>query len=352
MIVRKGRAMKKKKGLFLGMLAAALAVVLAGCATGEIAVGGTAVSGGYDFRYKERPLPEDIDTLGEALAWIKKNAVNWGAYTVTLKANETIKAQHLSCNGKRVSITLTGDAKGREVGLGGTDSLFAVGQGVTLNIANLTLKGGGNSERASNSHALVRVEAGGVLRLKAGALITENYNGDGGGGGVQVGEKAVFIMEGGEIRGNTAKGGGGVNVNKGIFIMEGGTISGNTATQWGGGGLQASERSIFTIFTMEGGTTLVYTAVGGGGGVRVENSEKGSDSAFIMEGGTIYGNTVSLPAGTNARLANSAPSDESLAVDGTAKWGTGGTYTKGGIPQTGGSDIGNTNDTLIAVRGW
>jgi hypothetical protein len=31
------------------------------------------------------------------------------------------------------------------------------------------------------------------------------------------------------------------------------------------------------------------------------------------------------------------------------KWGTGGTYTKGGVAQTGGSDIGRTNDTLIAI---
>ncbi|MDR2730741.1 MAG: hypothetical protein LBB81_07585 [Treponema sp.] len=39
------------------------------------------------------------------------------------------------------------------------------------------------------------------------------------------------------------------------------------------------------------------------------------------------------------------------------EWGTGGTYTKGGVNQTGGSDItannsgasGRTNDTLIAI---
>ena len=341
-----------------------LAVVLAGCASGgttsggrtasdgRTASGGVSVAGGNEFRYKERLLPADIETLEEALDWISKNAVNWGAYTITLRANEVIKAQDLSYNGKRVRITLTGDARGREVRLGNTRSLFTVGGGVTLNIANLTLKGWGNSESVSNSHALVRVEEGGVLRVKAGALITENYNADGGGGGVQVGEKAVFIMEGGEIRGNTAKGGGGVDVNKGTFIMEGGTISGNTATEWGAGGVEAGEKSIFTIFILHGGRILAHTAVGGGGSVRVESGGRGSGSAFIMEGGTIYGDVASLPAGTNASLANNAPNDISLAVDGTAKWGKGGAYTKGGIPQTGGSDIGNTNDTLIAVRGW
>jgi hypothetical protein len=69
-----------------------------------------------------------------------------------------------------------------------------------------------------------------------------------------------------------------------------------------------------------------------------------------MEGGTIYGNVDSLPAGTDASLANSARQGVSLHVeDGTAKWGTGGMYTKSGASQPGGSDIGTTDDTLIAM---
>jgi hypothetical protein len=42
-----------------------------------------------------------------------------------------------------------------------------------------------------------------------------------------------------------------------------------------------------------------------------------------------------------------------MTVHATAKWGMGGTYTKGGVSQTGGSDIlrsdRGTDDTLIAV---
>jgi hypothetical protein len=77
-----------------------------------------------------------------------------------------------------------------------------------------------------------------------------------------------------------------------------------------------------------------------------------------MEGGTIYGKASSLPAGTDASLANSAQNYASLEVyNATAKWGTGGTYTKGGVPQTGGGGIvhsdpndgGGTDDTLIAA---
>ena len=64
-----------------------------------------------------------------------------------------------------------------------------------------------------------------------------------------------------------------------------------------------------------------------------------------MKGGRIQGNTDSdgftKNTGTNAAL---------YAISSTtAKWGTGGTYTKGGVPQSGGSDIGNLNDTLIAI---
>jgi hypothetical protein len=71
-----------------------------------------------------------------------------------------------------------------------------------------------------------------------------------------------------------------------------------------------------------------------------------------MEGGTIYGSIDKLPTGTDESLANSTSrSSASLEVDrsSTAKWGMGGTYTKGGVSQTGGSNIASTDDTLIAI---
>jgi hypothetical protein len=78
-----------------------------------------------------------------------------------------------------------------------------------------------------------------------------------------------------------------------------------------------------------------------------------------MEGGTIYGKAESLPAGTDASLANSASHNVTLRKwQAAVKWGMGGVYTKGGVPQTGGSDIvplspgsdvGSTDDTLIAI---
>ncbi|MDR0720787.1 MAG: hypothetical protein LBF78_14215 [Treponema sp.] len=285
-------------------------------------------SGGEDDKpYTDIPIPADIQTLADALVWISGNAEADGAYTVTVKAGETIPAQSLSYDGKRVSVTLKGDTAGREVSLSDGGSLFTVESGVTLNVENLTLKGRGNIESFANGSALVRVRSGGALRLKAGAVITGNYTTTNHGGGVKVEENAEFTMEGGTISGNTSGIGGGVGVDKGTFTMKGGEISGNTATEWGGGGVQvflsndgrAAGLSGNGSFTMEGGTISNNTAKGGGGveaggsftlkgGTISDNIAQdgdadgggvkvGTDSTYTMENGTISGNTAQEHSG-------------------------------------------------------
>ena len=49
--------------------------------------------------------------------------------------------------------------------------------------------------------------------------------------------------------------------------------------------------------------------------------------------------------------ANTATKNAALLVETgtTARWGMGGTYTRGGVNQTGGGNIGDTSDTLIAI---
>ncbi|MDR2491816.1 MAG: hypothetical protein LBD20_10500 [Spirochaetaceae bacterium] len=82
------------------------------------------------------------------------------------------------------------------------------------------------------------------------------------------------------------------------------------------------------------------TAKAGGGGVRVNNY-----CSFILEGGTIYG----ASEGDNA---NKAKENAALDIPPEAfdiKWGASGAYTKGGVAQTAESEIGSSNDTLIAV---
>jgi hypothetical protein len=89
-----------------------------------------------------------------------------------------------------------------------------------------------------------------------------------------------------------------------------------------------------------------------GGGVAVKE-----DSSFTMKGGTIYGNASVANAGDNANetrisgvpVNNTGGAAIGVSVEGVAKWGTGGAYTKGGVSQTGGSDIGESDKTLIAT---
>jgi hypothetical protein len=208
----------------------------------------------------------------------------------------------------------------------------------------------------------VRVEDSGTFTMQGGTIsgnTAESIGNGAGGGGVRVEGSGMFIMQGGTISGNIANSddkysnnkyseGGGVSLWEGTFIMEGGTISGNLAesgnTAAGGGGVRVSDNS---TFIMQGGTISGNITSGQpssqGGGVNVF---KGT---FTMEGGRIQGSADS--DGFTKNTANGyyvalwvAPADGT-----TAKWGTGGTYTKGGASQTGGSEIGNTDDTLIAV---
>jgi hypothetical protein len=138
-------------------------------------------------------------------------------------------------------------------------------------------------------------------------------------------------MKGGAITGNTAQGnngcGGGLRISGAVFTMEGGAIFGNTVQAGRAGGVDMWNAT----FTMKGGVISDnIVQAGKGGGIHIGRS------TFTMESGEITG--------------NSATRNSALNLDeGTAKWGTGGIYTKGGVPQTGGSNIGNTNETLIAI---
>jgi hypothetical protein len=91
----------------------------------------------------------------------------------------------------------------------------------------------------------------------------------------------------------------------------------------------------------------------------------GEESMFTLKGGTIYGDVYGLPDGADQSLVNIVRSGyAALHVNDNAtaaNWGTGGTYTKGGVSQTSGSKIvpfsnneddrydGGTSDTLIAT---
>jgi hypothetical protein len=152
--------------------------------------------------------------------------------------------------------------------------------------------------------------------------------------------------------GNTSTGndwaGGGVNLWHGTFTMSGGAISGNSAVGVegsGGGGVLVGEGS---TFIMSGGEISGNSAVNAGG-VNIA----GNGNTFTMNGGAIYG---ANEEGGRANIATGSGRPATMYINGDAKWGTGGTYTKGGVNQSGGSAIVtgtasriNTDDTLIAI---
>jgi hypothetical protein len=135
---------------------------------------------------------------------------------------------------------------------------------------------------------------GGAVIVKDKAVFTmeggeiRNSGGPNAAGGVNVESDGHFVMTGGSITGNTGHSGGGVTVQNGSFVMTGGTIAGNTAGGNGGGVFIGSGSS----FDMIGGNITGNTAEGGnGGGVYVQ-----TDGAASMTGGTITGNTSGPPA--------------------------------------------------------
>jgi hypothetical protein len=85
-----------------------------------------------------------------------------------------------------------------------------------------------------------------------------------------------------------------------------------------------------------------------GGGVAVWR-----DGLFEMYGGRIQGSTDS--DGFTKNTSRDGRNTALRLILSRSKWGTGGTYTMGGVSQTSGSEIvahsSGTNDTLIAVMG-
>jgi hypothetical protein len=184
------------------------------------------------------------------------------------------------------------------------------------------------------------------------------------GGGVYFEGDVKAAMSGGEISGNSASqvGAGlmlsGLNAN---LTMTGGTISGNSA-QYNGGGvcLGGGNNDRNDIhggkFTMKGGAIFGNTSRRFGGGISTQGPNW-DNGTFIMEGGRVQGSTASDGFAANTATLGAASLQAAGMPSGTMKWGIGGTYTKGGVPQTGGSDIAQgrrdespmTSDTLIAI---
>jgi len=151
--------------------------------------------------------------------------------------------------------------------------------------------GSGNLIVDGNSAALFWARRGGVLVecgelvLEAGGVIQNNFEYRGGGVAVN-GANALFIMNGGEISGNSAiQMGGGVTQMAGIFNMNGGRITNNLTFYYGGGGVVVylPEDASSAVFNMNHNAVISGNFAHTGGGVFVKNG-----GIFNMMGGQIY----------------------------------------------------------------
>jgi hypothetical protein len=167
-------------------------------------------------------------TLAKALNYIAAQTLTAPArYTVVLAGSYPMAGVD-AANIKTANAVITLVGKGpTEISLSSNGSLFRINAGKLILDNNITLKG-----RSENNRSLVYVGGSSAsLLMKAGAKITGNSSNSFGGGGVFAG--GSFVMEGGEISGNSVgngggEGGGGVYVS-GSFVMKGGEISGNSA---------------------------------------------------------------------------------------------------------------------------
>ena len=256
-------------------------------------------------------------TLADKLAWVldEDNVQDGQTYTLTVDADEVIRPHTLTyANRSDITIQLTGGGGEKIVSFRwDRTSLFTIESGVTLVLGNnVTLEGNNYTDSR-----LVWVNAGGTLKMEAGAKIT-NSERTSRGGGVYV-DGGTFTMDGGEISGNTGSfRGGGVYVSDGTFTMNGGEISGNTVSSSyegeGGGGVYVADG----IFTMNDGEISGNTV--SGSGFYVSSCSKGggvyvADGTFIMYDGEISGNTASFSGFTSSTRPRS--SGGGVSSDGT-----------------------------------
>jgi len=261
---------------------------------------------------------------------LQTTAGSGGHYTIEISHNQNLASHWLSFPGRsNVTVTLRGIGEMHTVNLSDNGSLFSIGFDVTLVLGgNITLQGW-----HGNCCPLVNVDADGTFIVNEGARITGNT----GGGGVRVNSGGVFILNDGEISGNsTAGSGGGVHIAGGRFYMHGGEVSGNFTTGWDaahGGGVHIANGG---WFDMHDGT-ISSNAAENGGGVSVD-----WNGIFRISNGLIYGNESAAPVGLRNTVRGSG-----AALSGTAQHGM---FDGAGVFALSGN-LSTQNNTIRVVNG-
>lgn len=220
------------------------------------------------------------------------------SHTLTIESGVTLTGNIEVSNGTQLTIKGTGTIEGTGKG----SVITVVGKRSTLVFGEKgngpTVTGGTGSTAGERANADAELGAGydevggGILvrRVDSEGIVNSSNNN---GGKVS----AKLILNGGTIKGNTAKAGGGIFIDRGCgFTMNGGTVSGNTATKWEGGGIflagnydgtGEANAKIFAGKIINNTTETRFSW--GGGGLFVENMSKAYVGSTIVTNNTAQG---------------------------------------------------------------
>ena len=228
------------------------------------------------------------------------------------KANELANANNINdiCLSSfyQVTGTETWDLGGKTLhryGLGGY-MIELVDASASLTLSNIVIDGAEctvDATHAAETDSIIKAANGGTIVLNSGAILQNNKAAQFGsgilannrvnitmedgaiirnntnsnyelGGGILIGNGSTFTMNGGEISGNTANGGGGVAIIGSTMVMHDGVISNNSTYRTSGQGSYGAGVYVADYANSSGGDTL-FTA---------------TPASFEMNGGKITGN--------------------------------------------------------------
>jgi len=254
---------------------------------------------------------------------VLEGAANDGKYTLVIDQNVTLTAMASMTNptnllNRELTIIGLGEERIITAPVGGAFRVAATysnsNGGASLILGeNITIKGVDGM-----TAFLIEVRSRGSLIMKDGSKITGFSTTTADRYPVAIFDGGSFIMDGGEISGNTVDRGtsnnsasAGVWISRGTFTMNGGTITGNTLTNgtssssWGAGGVSLGTGAYSddpAKFVMNGGTITGNTRNGEAFDVHIPNPGAASTVVFTYTGGTIgailnkTGGIVSMPA--------------------------------------------------------
>ena len=192
---------------------------------------------------------------------------NLGGYMIELVgASASLTLSNIVIDGAECTVDATHAAE--------TDSIIKAANGGTIALNSGAIL---QNNKAAQFGSGILANNGVNITMEDGAIIRNNTNRNYElGGGILIGNRSTFTMNGGEISGNTANGGGGIAIIGSTMVMNNGTISNNSTYRTSGQGSYGAGVYVADYANASGGDTL-FTA---------------NPASFEMNGGTITGNTA------------------------------------------------------------